>query len=305
MQQCIQNTYDLPGCDIVNILNAKGTIKNVNGEHYCFYDFGNNVSYTDMRGCLEGSNNFKKCKDSIKSKTNFTDEQVWNTVFYNEILPKRTNTFPGGFLDNDDTTCIVPDKYLKNPPEKVDKPSNPPPATPPAPYIDPSVNLNNILFNIFNNGNFDISEYKNNLKYLENIQPADIKNIVSSYIQSVKTNNSYKDARQNIIKIFNTLNNNKDVINLTVNFSVDIINDLQYLFNEINQQMDLSDSQKFSLDVNNLKNNLVAKLQNSKESPYTDSKNNNCTTFSTESIIIISILTFLLILFVLLWVFKK
>ena len=167
MQQCIQDTDDLPGCDIVNILNAKGTIKNVNGEHYCFYDFGNNVSYTDMRGCLEGSNNFKKCKDSIKSKTNFTDEQVWNTVFYNEMLPKRTNTFPGGFLDNDDTTCLVPDKYLKNPPEKVDKTLNPPvtpatppatpatpatpvtpvtPATPPAtPYINPSTNLNNIF----------------------------------------------------------------------------------------------------------------------------------------------------------------
>ena len=145
----------------------------------------------------------------------------------------------------------------------------------------------------------------NSCKYLENIQPADIKNLVSSYIQNTKKNNSYKDARQNIIKIFNTLNNNKDVIDLTVNFSVDIINDLQYLFNEINNQMDLSDSQKFSLDVNNLKNNLVAKLKNSKESPDTDSKNNNCGKFSTESIIIISILTFLLIFFALLWIFKK
>jgi hypothetical protein len=311
--QCQENQDDLPNCGIINILNSKGTLKEAkdpNKNYYCFYDL-NGGMYVDE--CVKNSDNIKKCINDFKNLTQppLSDQKAWETLYLDGFLPKADNRFPGGFSPFDGT-CIVPDKYLKNPPEKVDKPSTPPttppatpPATPPSPYVDPYSILNNILNNIFNNENFDISEYKNTLKYLENIKPEDIKNLVSSYIQNAKTNNSYEDIRQNIIKIFNTLNNNKDVINLTVNFSVDIINDLQSLFNEINNQMKLSDSQKFSLDVDNLKNNLVTKIKNSEVSPDTDSKNNNCVTFSTESIIVISILTFLLILFAFLWVFKK
>jgi len=255
-----------------------------------------------MLGCLQDSNNIKKCQDTIKSKLNVTDELAQEAMFYNGILPKRTNTFPGGIMDNDETTCIVPDKYLKNPPEKVDKPSTPP-VTPPSPYIDPYSNLNNILNNIFNNKNFDINEYKEALKYLESIQPSDIKKFVSSYIQNIKSNNTYEDIRQNIIKIFNILNNNKETVDLTFNFSVDMINDLKTLISEINVQMALDNSQKFNLDINNIKNNLISKLKNSDNTNVSDK--NNCKTFSTESIVVISILIFLLVIFILLLIFKK
>ncbi len=310
--QCQERNDDLPNCSIINILNSKGTVKEAEDpskSYYCFYDFGANMLPRDE--CVENSDNIKKCMNDIKNITQppLSDEKVLDVLYHNGILPQSNNkTFPGGIYIEGEGRCIVPDKYLKNPPEKVDKPSTPsnPPSPPsPLPIPNPYAVLYNILNNIFNNKNFDINEYKETLKYLENIKPGDIKNIVSSYIQSIKSNNSYTDVRQNIIKIFNTLNNNKDVIDLTVNFSVDIINDLQLLFNEINQQMDLSDSQKFSLDVNNLKNNLVAKLKNSKESPDTDSKNNNCGKFSTESIVIISVLIFLLVVFILLLIFKK
>ncbi len=286
----------MPNCGIINILNSKGTVKEAEDpskNYYCFYDLQG--IYIDE--CVENSDNIKKCMNDIKNITQppLSDEKVWDVLNHNGILPQRNNkTFPVGIYNEGGGECIVPDKYLKNPPEKVDIPTNQP-----NPSIDK--NLNNILNNIFNNKNFDINQYKDELKYLNNIKPEDIKKNVSSYIQNIKTNGSYKDVKQNIINVFNILNNNKDVIDLTINFSVDIINDLEYLFNEINDQMELSDSQKFNLDINNFKNNLVAKLKNTD----TDSDSSNCKIFSTESIIIISILTFLLILFSLLWMFKK
>ena len=249
--QC-QEKYDdgLPNCGIINILNSKGMVKeDPSKSYYCFYDLQG--MYTDE--CVENSDNIKKCMNDIKNITQppLSDEKVWDVLNHNGILPQRNNkTFPGGIYNEGGGECIVPDKYLKNPPEKVDILTNPP--------TNPSIdkNLNNILNNIFNDKNFDINQYKDELKYLNNIKPEDIKKNVSSYIQNIKTNGSYKDVKQNIINVFNILNNNKDVIDLTINFFVDIINDLEYLFNEINDQMELSDSQKFNLDINNFKNNL-------------------------------------------------
>jgi hypothetical protein len=304
--QCQENKDDLPNCGIKNILNSKGTVKesdDPNKNYYCFYE----VPPMEQQECMLNSDNIKSCMKDIQNLSNppLKYEKVWDILSNNGILPKTDKNFIYGFSQFDGT-CLVPDKYLKNPPEKVDSP----PITPPFPFPSPSPNINpysdltNILNNIFNNKNFDINDYKDTLTYLDHIKPSDIKKYVASYIQTAKKNNSYKDARQNIIKIFNILNKNKDIIDLSVNFSVDIINDLQSLLEEINEQMNLDDSQKFNLDIDNIKNNLIFKLKNSDDSDNSVNKN-NCRKFSTESIIIISILIFLVLLFIILWILKK
>ena len=155
--QCQEKDDELPNCGIINILNSKGTVKEAEDpsqSYYCFYDLQGGM-YIDE--CVGNSDNIKKCMNDIKNLTQppLSDEKVWDVLNNNGILPSSNNmTFPGGSLSIG--RCLVPDRYLKNPPEKVDKPSKPPatpPATPPTPYIDPYSNLNNILNNIFNNGN--------------------------------------------------------------------------------------------------------------------------------------------------------